>query len=1294
MKKLSFFIISFIFLIPTISLSQVQDGAIDDPGDIVFIAYHDSVDGFAFLFMDDCPAGTTIKFTDEEWNGTNFGTGEGDLTWTNNTGNTLTKGTIVTITDAGGNTMNIDIGTITESDSGFGTANGDQIYAMTGTRAAPGTFLAFIGEDQTMNASETAVLTGTGLTAGVTAKLTATEAYYNDITTFNGTVVDAATTFNSTTWLGGSGYIFPSDLISSVNGTVFVPASTTPTVTTLTASSIATTTVTLSGNVTTNGGASVSERGIVYSITVANTNPEIGGSGTIKKSNGNGIGSFSESITGLTPGTQYSFKAYAINIEGTSYGTTETFTLSKADQTLTFDALNPKTFGNAPFALTANASSGLSISYVSSNPTVATISGSTVTIVGVGTTNITASQAGDSAYNAAPNVTQTLTVSKADQTLTFDALNPKTFGDAPFALTANASSGLSISYVSSNPTVATVSGSTVTIVGVGTTNITASQAGDAAYNAAPNVTQSLTVSKADQTLTFGALNSKTFGDAPFALTANASSGLSISYVSSNPTVATVSGSTVTIVGVGTTNITASQAGDAAYNAAPNVTQSLTVSKADQTLTFGALNSKTFGDAPFALTANASSGLSISYVSSNPTVATVSGSTVTIVGVGTTNITASQAGDAAYNAAPNVTQSLTVSKADQTLTFGALNSKTFGDAPFALTANASSGLSISYVSSNPTVATVSGSTVTIVGVGTTNITASQAGDAAYNAAPNVTQSLTVSKADQTLTFGALNSKTFGDAPFALTANASSGLSISYVSSNPTVATVSGSTVTIVGVGTTNITASQAGDAAYNAAPNVTQSLTVSKADQTLTFGALNSKTFGDAPFALTANASSGLSISYVSSNPTVATVSGSTVTIVGVGTTNITASQAGDAAYNAAPNVTQALTVDKAVLTITGLSGEDKTYDGTTTASVIGTPILSGVLGLDNVSLNGNPVYTFTSENIGQGIAIITTGFTISGSDSGNYTLIQPSLSADITGAPITIVDISTTEVTCSGAADGSATVSVSGGSTPYSYEWSTGETTSTNILNTLEGGSHSVTIFDALNNSVTQNFNINEGNPIEATVTQNSTVYFGYPPASNTTIGVETVQGGQGSYTYLWNTGENTQNIHVCPTETTTYSVLITDANGCSITADILVNVIDVRCNKHNHHGRKKFVKICHKGRKTICVPKQAVSAHLNHGDTLGQCGSENNPVSITNLKIYPNPFKSHLFVHFKSTANATIDLIIYNHRRRPVFQKTLNVNSGKSKVRLNLTSLKRGHYYLKAIVDGKIQKTRHLIKR
>jgi surface protein len=94
-------------------------------------------------------------------------------------------------------------------------------------------------------------------------------------------------------------------------------------------------------------------------------------------------------------------------------------TVGQATQTTTFGALASKTFGDAPFSLTGTASSGLSVTYASSNTAVATVSGSTVTILAAGATNITASQTGDTNYDAATDVVQALTVSQANQTPNF-----------------------------------------------------------------------------------------------------------------------------------------------------------------------------------------------------------------------------------------------------------------------------------------------------------------------------------------------------------------------------------------------------------------------------------------------------------------------------------------------------------------------------------------------------------------------------------------------------------------------------------------------------------------------------------------------------------------------------------------------------------------------------------------------------------------------------------------------------------------------------------------------------------
>ena len=100
-------------------------------------------------------------------------------------------------------------------------------------------------------------------------------------------------------------------------------------------------------------------------------------------------------------------------------------------QTITFDlsSQTPKTYGDTAFDPGATAESGLQVSYSSSNLAVATVSGSTVTIIGAGTAIITASQDGDAAYAAATPVTQTLTVNKRAITVTADTMN-KIYGDS------------------------------------------------------------------------------------------------------------------------------------------------------------------------------------------------------------------------------------------------------------------------------------------------------------------------------------------------------------------------------------------------------------------------------------------------------------------------------------------------------------------------------------------------------------------------------------------------------------------------------------------------------------------------------------------------------------------------------------------------------------------------------------------------------------------------------------------------------------------------------------------------
>ncbi len=131
---------------------------------------------------------------------------------------------------------------------------------------------------------------------------------------------------------------------------------------------------------------------------------------------------------------------------------------------------------------------------------------------------------------------------------------------------------------------------------------------------------------------------------------------------------------------------------------------------------------------------------------------------------------------------------------------------------------------------------------------------------------------------------------------------------------------------------------------------------------------------------------------------VSTFNSTTVVVLsssGATNVNVTTSASGNA-------------VTAKALTITGLTGTAKIYDGTTTASApTGTAAYNGLENSESFSVTGTPTYTFTSPNVGTPVSITTTGFT---APSANYTVSQPSLSANITQKGLTITADNVTKV--------------------------------------------------------------------------------------------------------------------------------------------------------------------------------------------------------------------------------------------------------------------------------------------
>lgn len=311
-------------------------------------------------------------------------------------------------------------------------------------------------------------------------------------------------------------------------------------------------------------------------------------------------------------------------------------------QTITLPSIANQPYGGAPIPLSSNASSGLPIDYVVTGP--ASIADGKLVITGAGAITVVANQGGNDVYAPAPEATAIFTVTKAPQTVTFPAVATRAFNN-PATLSASSSSGLPIAYsILSGP--GAITGNILTFTGLGAVTVQATQAGNADYLPAGTHIR-ITANKGTQSITFPPIPAQVYGAVPLSLAATASSGLPVSYAITGP--ATLTGSTLSISGVGTVTVKATQGGDATYNSAAAISVSFKVAKASQMVTFPAVSGRPYNSLPVALAATASSGLPITYsILSGP--GTVAGNTLTFTGTGYVTVNAAQAGNANYNPA--------------------------------------------------------------------------------------------------------------------------------------------------------------------------------------------------------------------------------------------------------------------------------------------------------------------------------------------------------------------------------------------------------------------------------------------------------------------------------------------------------------------------------------------------------------------------------------------------------------------------------------------------------------------
>lgn len=147
-------------------------------------------------------------------------------------------------------------------------------------------------------------------------------------------------------------------------------------------------------------------------------------------------------------------------------------------------------------------------------------------------------------------------------------------------------------------------------------------------------------------------------------------------------------------------------------------------------------------------------------------------------------------------------------------------------------------------------------------------------------------------------------------------------------------------------------------------------------------------------------------------------------------------------------------------------------------------------------------------------------------------------------------------VDCYGNSNGSAEVNVIGGSMPYAYAWSTGSTTS--MESNLSAGTYTVTVTDGASATFPLNITISQPDSISIA----TTLIGDNDGTDNGFIDIE-VTGGTPSYVYSWSNGETTKNVNNL--KHGTYSVTVSDNNGCSNTASFIVgdltSVFDLESN-------------------------------------------------------------------------------------------------------------------------------------
>jgi hypothetical protein len=524
-----------------------------------------------------------------------------------------------------------------------------------------------------------------------------------------------------------------------------------------------------------------------------------------------------------------------------------TVNVEKADQTITRTGSAVYPYAHdfyTPF-VTASSNLSVAVSIDSSSSSVCSYGHGGVYFDTAGSCVINYDQAGDSNYNSAPQVQETVTVAKLSQTISVTNPSYRHYGDAAFQIVSSSDSGLPVTYNqdanTTNNSCTVSSTGFVTILAPGICAWIETQAGDATYLATSTGVNWFSIDRAQQastTLVLSATSVAAGGTITLSVTGGSGTG-SIRYVVSGT--CTVSGSTLTVGNAGSScSVYGIKEFDDYYAAEATAQETITVIRATQvTLTIDSVDSVVYGHTITLSTIGGSGSGAVTYATTGT--CSVSNGVLTVGHAGSScAVTATKAQSTNFNAVSSAPQNITITRESQTISISSSPTSPTALDTYVVHATATSGLSVDVTvdNSSSSICSISGSNVTFLTSGSCVINANQLGDTNFTAAAQVQQTITVAKKAQAshLTIPATTgNRQIGEVAFLVSGSADSGLAVAYSVGGSTTnnsCSVNSSTglVTILDVGVCYITVNQAGDDTWAVASSTSGSFTIGKAEQ--------------------------------------------------------------------------------------------------------------------------------------------------------------------------------------------------------------------------------------------------------------------------------------------------------------------------------------------------------------------------------------------------------------------------------------------------------------------------------